>query len=61
MIALALLPVYTAVNLTKPTADPPGHVENTIPAFAHAVSVGTELIELDVWLTKDEQVPKTCP
>lgn len=52
---LGLLPSCTAGNLTKP-AGPPGHVENTIPAFAHAVSVGTELIELDVWLTKDEQV-----
>lgn len=33
-----------------------GHLENTIPAFKQAVKAGTELIELDVWLTRDREV-----
>lgn len=32
------------------------NLENTISAFRHALKVGTELIELDVQLTKDEKV-----
>lgn len=31
-------------------------VENTLPAFHHAVSQGSELLELDVHLTRDRQV-----
>ncbi|KAF2347386.1 Glycerophosphodiester phosphodiesterase domain [Trinorchestia longiramus] len=30
--------------------------ENTMTAFKHAVSLGTEMLELDVHLTRDEQV-----
>eukprot|EP00794_Sanderia_malayensis_P005712 gene5712-6412_t len=32
------------------------NLENTMTAFRHAVNVGTEMIELDVQLTKDKQV-----
>lgn len=31
-------------------------LENTLSAFKHALKVGTDLIELDVQLTKDEKV-----
>jgi glycerophosphoryl diester phosphodiesterase len=27
--------------------------ENTIAAFKHAIAAGTDVIELDVWLTTD--------
>ncbi|HPR82072.1 MAG TPA: glycerophosphodiester phosphodiesterase family protein, partial [Enterococcus sp.] len=30
--------------------------ENTLPAFAEAVRIGTDGIELDVQLTKDQQL-----
>jgi len=33
-----------------------GIPENTLAAFAHAVAAGCDVIELDVWLTKDERV-----
>ena len=32
------------------------HPENTLPAFAEAVRIGADGIELDVHLTKDEQI-----
>ncbi|MCY1719654.1 glycerophosphodiester phosphodiesterase family protein [Prolixibacteraceae bacterium Z1-6] len=32
------------------------HPENTIPAFNAAVKAGAQMIELDVWLTKDKQM-----
>ncbi|GAA0877726.1 glycerophosphodiester phosphodiesterase [Algoriphagus jejuensis] len=32
------------------------HPENTIPAFEAAISAGAHMIELDVWLTKDQQM-----
>jgi hypothetical protein len=34
-------------------------VENTLPAFEHAVKHGTELIEFDVRLTRDHEVRPT--
>lgn len=33
-----------------------GLPENTLAAFAHAVAAGCDVVELDVWLTKDERV-----
>ena len=33
--------------------------ENTVEAFEHALDCGIDMIELDVWLTKDSQVRKT--
>ncbi len=33
-----------------------GIPENTLTAFAHAVAAGCDVIELDVWLTKDGRV-----
>ena len=30
--------------------------ENTLIAFKHALDVGTDLLEFDVWLTKDEKI-----
>lgn len=33
-----------------------GIPENTLAAFAHAVAADCDVIELDVWLTKDERV-----
>jgi len=33
-----------------------GLPENTLASFAHAVAAGSDVIELDVWLTKDEKV-----
>jgi lysophospholipase D len=33
-----------------------GRPENTIAAFLHAVQSGADIIELDVWLTKDKRV-----
>ena len=32
------------------------HPENTIPAFLAAVEAGAQMIEFDVWLTKDNQM-----
>ena len=32
------------------------HPENTIPAFRAAVEAGAHMVELDVWLTKDNQI-----
>lgn len=32
------------------------HPENTLPAFAEAVRIGADGIELDIHLTKDEQI-----
>lgn len=32
------------------------HPENTIPAFRATVNAGAHMIELDVWLTKDNQI-----
>lgn len=32
------------------------HPENTIPAFRAAVKAGAQMIEFDVWLTKDDQM-----
>jgi glycerophosphoryl diester phosphodiesterase len=32
------------------------HPENTIPAFVAAVKAGAQMIELDVWLTKDNKM-----
>jgi lysophospholipase D len=32
------------------------YLENTIPAFEHAVKVGSDYLELDVHLTKDKRV-----
>lgn len=32
------------------------HPENTIPAFEAAVKAGAQMIELDVWLTKDRKM-----
>jgi len=33
-----------------------GYCENTVHAFQRALDVGVDMIELDVWLTKDKQV-----
>ncbi|TFJ84376.1 hypothetical protein NSK_004363 [Nannochloropsis salina CCMP1776] len=33
-----------------------GLPENTLASFDHAVAAGSDVIELDVWLTKDEKV-----
>ena len=32
------------------------HPENTIPAFQAAINAGAQMIEFDVWLTKDKQM-----
>lgn len=32
------------------------HPENTIPAFRAAIEAGAQMIEFDVWLTKDKQM-----
>lgn len=32
------------------------HPENTIPAFKAAINAGAQMIEMDVWLTKDKQM-----
>ena len=32
------------------------HPESTLPAFAEAVRIGADGIELDIHLTKDEQI-----
>jgi len=32
------------------------HPENTIPAFRAAINAGAQMIEFDVWLTKDNQM-----
>jgi glycerophosphoryl diester phosphodiesterase len=63
--AAALLVVYTAASEAQVTAKPEsfdleGHrgtrglrPENTLPAFAHALSIGVSTLELDCGVTKD--------
>jgi glycerophosphoryl diester phosphodiesterase len=45
----------TIINIIR-RPNPPGIPENTVAAMKHALACGADVLEFDVWLTRDQKV-----